>query len=72
MIWVIPQSRLNKQCPFLEKQYPYFTTEFSILREIHMYPLFDTNKKHNFHQGIYLAKSVRITFGKVFTIPMAM
>ena len=31
MIWVIPQSRLNKQCPFLEKQYPYFTTDFSIL-----------------------------------------
>ena len=31
MHWVIPQSRLNQQCPFLEREYPYFTTDFSML-----------------------------------------
>ena len=31
MHWIIPQSRLDKHCPFLEKEYPYFATEFSIL-----------------------------------------
>ena len=31
MMWVIPQSRLDKQCPFLEKEYPFFTTDFSML-----------------------------------------
>jgi len=31
MHWIIPQSRLNQHCPFLEKEYPFFTTEFSIL-----------------------------------------
>ena len=31
MMWVIPQSRLDRQCPFLEKEYPYFTTDFSML-----------------------------------------
>ena len=31
MMWVIPQSRLDSQCPFLEKDYPYFTTDFSML-----------------------------------------
>ena len=31
MMWVIPQSRLNQQCPFLEQDYPYFTTDFSML-----------------------------------------
>ena len=31
MMWVIPQSRLDKQCPFLEKEYPYYTTDFSML-----------------------------------------
>ena len=31
MHWIIPQSILNHQCPFLEKEYPFFTTEFSIL-----------------------------------------
>jgi len=31
MHWIIPQLRLNQHCPFLEKEYPYFTTEFSIL-----------------------------------------
>ena len=31
MQWIIPQSRLNQHCPFLEQEYPYFTTEFSIL-----------------------------------------
>ena len=31
MTWTIPQSRLNQQCPFLEKEFPYFTTDFSFL-----------------------------------------
>ena len=31
MNWTIPQSRLNQQCPFLEKQFPYYTTDFSFL-----------------------------------------
>ena len=31
MNWTIPQSRLNQHCPFLEKQFPYFTTDFSFL-----------------------------------------
>ena len=31
MNWTIPQSRLNHHCPFLEKQFPYFTTDFSFL-----------------------------------------
>ena len=31
MQWMIPQSRLNQQCPFLEKEYPYYTTDFSTL-----------------------------------------
>ena len=31
MTWTIPQSRLNQQCPFLEKQFPYYTTDFSFL-----------------------------------------
>ena len=31
MQWIIPQSRLNQHCPFLEKEYPYYSTEFSVL-----------------------------------------
>jgi len=31
MQWIIPQSRLNQHCPFLEKEYPYYSTEFSLL-----------------------------------------
>ena len=31
MHWIIPQSRLNQQCPFLEKEYPYYSTDFSLL-----------------------------------------
>ena len=31
MNWTIPQSRLNQHCPFLEKQFPYYTTDFSFL-----------------------------------------
>ena len=31
MNWTIPQSRLNNHCPFLEKQFPYYTTDFSFL-----------------------------------------
>jgi len=34
MTWIIPQSRLNQQCPFLEKEYPYYTTEFSFVHFI--------------------------------------
>jgi len=31
MNWTIPQSRLNQHCPFLEREFPYFTTDFSFL-----------------------------------------
>ena len=31
MNWTIPQSRLDQHCPFLERDFPYFTTDFSFL-----------------------------------------
>ena len=38
MQWIIPASRLHQKCPFQQNDYPFFSTDFSMLHPQHPVP----------------------------------
>ena len=67
MHWVIPQSRINQQCPFLEREYPYFTTDFSMLH--HQNPEIELKWKLVLerHEGFVTVNLMNVNDKSIFT-----